>query len=222
MISNLLLKINNNYLSKIDNIKYCDYLIEYPLSDIIKFNWKNIISEPKTNSSPETYKELLQISKLSNNRNQEDIDLIYSIDSNANFLIYKTIEKYNLKFSKELFQEFYSIIKPLVWNTKFYYNRPRPYQLANFYDINIDVIETLTHHTPSYPSGHTVYTCLAALILSKMYPKLTSEFENIVKITTECRVKQGVHFFSDCEASIELTKFIYKNLHQIIESKYHG
>jgi hypothetical protein len=222
MISDLLLNLNNNYLSKIDNIKYCDYLIEYPVSNIIKFDWKKILENPPTNNSPKTHKELLQISKLSNNRTQKEIDLIHSIDDNANFLIDQTVKKYGLQFSKELFDDFYSVIKPLIWNTKFYYNRARPYQLASFYNIDINVIETLTHHTPSYPSGHTVYTCLAVLILSKTYPKLANELEQILNVTTECRMRQGVHFKSDCEASIELTKFVYEKLHKLIESKYHG
>ena len=62
MISDLLLKLNNNYISKIDDIKYCNYLIEYPISDIIKFDWKKILQNPPANNNLETYKELLEIS----------------------------------------------------------------------------------------------------------------------------------------------------------------
>ena len=40
---------------------------------------------------------------------------------------------------------------------KYYFNRPRPEQIAPYYEYRINVMYTETHHTPSYPSGHTIY-----------------------------------------------------------------
>lgn len=222
MISNLLLGLNSRYNLDIDSQKYCNYLIEYPLSDIIDFDWKKILPDPPLNSSAETQKDLLEVSKESNKRTKEETQLVLSIDDNANYLIYKIIDKYNLVFPNVFFNDFYSIVKPIIFNTKYYYNRARPFQLANFYNVKIDTINTLTHHTPSYPSGHTVYTSLASMILSKLYPKLKSEFDNIVQITSDSRIKQGVHFRSDTEASIKLTQFLYDKLNPKLEKDYHG
>lgn len=212
------------YLSskKIDDIKYCDYLIEYPLADIIKFDWKNILENPPLNSSSRTYSELLYISKKTSERTKEQEDIILSIDSDANFLIKQLLKQYGLKFPYSFFQEFYSIVKPIIYNTKYYYNRARPYQIGQLLDINIDHIGTLTHNTPSYPSGHTVYTCLSAMILSEIYPKLKSEFDNLIKKTGECRVLQGVHYPSDNEASVVLTKFIFNRIYPILKGEHNG
>ena len=41
-------------------------------------------------------------------------------------------------------------------------------QLADLLDYNINVTESRTHHTPAYPSGHTVYAALGAYLFSEL------------------------------------------------------
>lgn len=210
---NILSQINlNNKTEYLDSILYQDHVTEYPVPDIVSFNWKNILRKPYPNSSRQTYNELLEVYDRSKQRSIKDIDIIKKIDQNANFFLYELLNKLNIKFPNDIFQEMYSIIKPILKNTKNTFNRARPYQLDKAYNLEIDVIVTETHHTPSYPSGHTLYTRLACNIINDQYPNLKNELNKITKITTESRISQGVHYRSDCEASIVLTDYLYNKL----------
>ena len=109
--------------------------------------------------------------------------------------------------------EFYNIIEPILMNVKFLWNRPRPAQLAKYYDLNIDVLVTDTHHTASYPSGHTVYSSLVSHIIEYYYPAIDKKkLYSLVKDTAKARILQGVHYPSDNDASIKLTKFLFYKL----------
>jgi hypothetical protein len=89
--------------------------------------------------------------------------------------------------------------------------------LAKYYDLNIDVIVTDTHHTAAYPSGHTVYSSLVAHIIEYYYPTVNKQkLDSLVKDTGKARILQGVHYPSDNLASIKLTKFLFNKLKERI------
>lgn len=196
----------------LNSISYTDHVTEYPVSHLVDFDWKNILSGPQKNSSKKTYSELMEVYNRSNKRTKNDTDLIKKIDYNANVVLYQFLDKINIKFPIDKFEELYSIIKPVLKNVKNHFNRARPYQLAKLYDMEIDVIVTDTHHTPSYPSGHTLYTKLACNIIQDEFPNLKNELNKIVDTTANCRIAQGVHYASDNYASILFTNQIYQKL----------
>jgi len=101
-----------------------------------------------------------------------------------------------------------------LWNVKYQFNRPRPYQLAKILNIDIDTIQTLTHHTPSYPSGHTVYASLYGKILSYYHPQYKKLFDNAVNKTILGRELQGVHYPSDNKASLILVDKLFNKLYK--------
>ena len=85
--------------------------------------------------------------------------------------------------------------------------------MAKYYDIPIEVIVTDTHHTAAYPSGHTVYSSLIARILKHHYPIIDQrKLDILIANTAKARVLQGVHFPSDNQASVELTKVLFNKL----------
>tara|TARA_R110000737_G_scaffold347568_1_gene379363 strand:- start:172 stop:516 length:345 start_codon:yes stop_codon:yes gene_type:complete len=101
---------------------------------------------------------------------------------------------------------------PVIENLKYKFNRPRPYQLAPLYNININIIETNSHKRPAYPSGHTAYAALGAYILSAKYPQYSSEFFSQVSTAGMARMLQGVHYPSDNEASMVISAAIWENI----------
>lgn len=210
LLSDLNCKANS--ISDIDNIKYADYHIEYTLPDIVDFNWKNILSNPPKNSSKQTLEELVYLSKLTQGRSQQDLDLIKSVDSDAAITVKNVLKKHKCIFPNQLFDKLYLNTKYIIYNIKFYYNRPRPKQLANIYNIDLNVIESDTARTPAYPSGHTVYARLAANVSLRLYPHLQTELDDAVNLVAYARCCQGVHFPSDNQASIILGNFLYNNL----------
>jgi hypothetical protein len=199
----------------IDNIKYTTKTVEdKEVSTVIDFDYKSILDNPPINSSGSTLKELIYISKVTNNRSDDDIEFVHKIDKNAAALVIDFCENKNIKFPQSDFDNLYNIIKPLIFNTKNYFNRARPYQLAKFYGLTIDVIETDTHQTPSYPSGHTVYARLAANLVLSSNPTFRYELDQIVNKSAYARVLQGVHYPSDNKASIIFTDFIFHKLYK--------
>ena len=87
------------------------------------------------------------------------------------------------------------------------------------YDVEIDVLETKTHHTPAYPSGHAAYGYLIAELLSDKYPEHKKELTKIADKTGFLRVLQGVHYPSDSMSSNQLVRALYNNIKSNMEKK---
>lgn len=200
----------------INSLTYSTVYVELPVPDITRFiDWKNILTNPPLNSSKTTLKELETISKFTNNISKNDLKLIYDIDSNIDSFFVALLHKYNLTYPYAYISEWYSVISPILKNIKYFWNRPRPYQLAEYYNIPINMIVTDTIDTPAYPSGHTVYSSLVSHILKDMYPQINIlELNNIVNQTSIARIKQGVHYPSDTKAGNILANYLFNNLKQ--------
>ena len=178
----------------------------------------SIAPMPAKNSSPETRKELEYVAKRANNRTVEEIKLVYLVDDEPLDLFTEAVEKNNLEFPYHKFQTIYNnVVTALVDHAKFFYNRARPFQIAPHYKITIDRLITSTHHTPSYPSGHTLYGALAGAIMTEKYPEKKGLWDELVQKVALARVLQGVHYQSDNDASIQIMNKIYPKLSEYYE-----
>lgn len=198
---------------KIEALGYDTIYLEKPMSKLIDFDWKEILDPPSSNSSKSTIDEVRFISKETKNRSKQEINNILTIDQDLDKSFIAFLKLYNLRYPQEYIDLFYDIIRPLLYNTKSYWNRARPKQLADLLGIDINVIVTDSHHTASYPSGHTVYANLVASILKDTYPQINKkQLDNLVLNVAEARVKQGVHYPSDNKASLIFSEFIFNKL----------
>jgi len=191
-----------NNKQDLDSIGYLKDKVNYDDEiSVLDVDLKSILPPPPKNSSLTTRKEIEQISKATKNRTQKELDLIYAVDREPLDLFIKLLKKKNLKFPRELFEEHYNVLEQYVYALKYYHNRARPEQLAPYFNIDINILYTDTHHTPAYPSGHTMYSELAAHILSDKYPELRDEFFKLSDYCGLARILQGVHYPSDNKAS---------------------
>lgn len=218
--SKILAEIQSIILNKIDinSIVYSDLVFpknKSNLSTKLDLDYWSAISEPPLNSSKKTTSDLTEVLQLANNRIQKEIDLVIMTDKDPIYLFKDYINSQNVQFPYNEFQQIYTFLREIILDLKYYYNRPRPRQLALFYKMDINVIKTDTHATPSYPSGHTGYAALIASILTDMYPQDEKIFWGIVDKCGLARMLQGVHFRGDNDASIALVKKIYKELKTI-------
>lgn len=198
--------------NKLESEVYTGETYEWGVSNLIDFDWKKILTPPPKNSSETTKRELELIQNETNNRNRKDLFLVYGHDEDIDQYYIDLMKKNRLIYPQPYIDFFYNVTRPVLMNLKNYYNRPRPIQLAKYYDLNLDVVVTQTIHTPSYPSGHTFYSALVANILSDKYPSLKNKFEKIKLDTAKARIKQGVHYPSDNNASVELAEYVYQQL----------
>ena len=71
-------------------------------------------------------------------------------------------------------------VEILAMKLKMHFNRPRPFQIAAYYDVKLDYNKTIQHgaaSAPSYPSGHTLSAYFAARVLSYLYPVYENELQ---------------------------------------------
>lgn len=209
LINNIATIIDNK--KSLDNIYFLENKVAY--KDDLSFlpiKLGTIINPPPKNSSEQTKKELLTIYKATKSRSMKELELIYIVDSDPLTLFYNFLDKKKLKFPKEKFDEYYNTLEQYVYALKNIYNRARPEQIAPYYNLDIQVLYTDTHYTPSYPSGHTMYSELAAHILSDMYPSFKKEFFQLSEYCALARILQGVHYPSDNKASKVAVDKLYK------------
>lgn len=202
----------------IDSIGYLYKDTEYnDKLSILDIDIKSILPKPPKNSSPQTEKELHIISKSTNSRTRREIDLVWNVDDEPLTLFYNYLEKKGRTFPQLTFDAFYNILEQYIYALKYYFNRARPEQIAPFYNIELDIIYTDTHQTPSYPSGHTMYSELAAYILADIYPEYKEDFFELSEYCGLARILQGVHYPSDNDASRLAVKILYPKIKERID-----
>lgn len=197
---------------QIANMKYTDNPRTWDVSDKITIAWDDVLPDPPTNDGEITKREILYVSELTKNRTNSQVDLIKLVDNEPTDLYHKTLRKLNLEFPKEIFDKSWNILKPIILNLKHRHNRPRPYQLSEKYGIEINLLDSKTAQTPSYPSGHTAYAALGAYILAAKYPQFSEYFFDKVQTAGMARMLMGVHYPSDNEASMIITGAVWEDM----------
>jgi PAP2 superfamily protein len=90
-----------------------------------------------------------------------------------------------------------------AWDTKYAYNRPRPFVTDKRINALIPKPES-----PSYPCEYSVVAGVATTIISHFYPAYTDSVNKMAKQLMAARVAAGVAFPTDVTAGFELGKRI--------------
>lgn len=175
-------------------------------------DWHNLLKDPPANSSVQTKKELEIIKRtVEKSRSPKVVEKILIADRDMNYLFLKAAGVSSFSdYENQIIETLYKHILPVVINLKNKFDRPRPYQIGGVLDVPIEHINTSTHHTPAYPSGHAAYGAMMARILSYTRPEKSQEFYEVQNEIAEARVQQGVHYPSDNLASFILVETIWK------------
>lgn len=100
---------------------------------------------------------------------------------------------------------------PLIIKLKFYFQRPRPYQLAEHYKLKLFPFESKSADSPSYPSGHSLQSKLICHVLGNHFPEKFDYFERLAKDIEYSRLYMGVHYQSDIDYSLYISEIIFKD-----------
>ena len=151
LISETAEKVSDNIVS----MKYSDNIPpEKKVSDLVSIDWRNVLPEPPENNSQITREEIQEVSELSDKRTDRQVELVMVVDKDIRVMFERLLKDNNLSYPAEKIKKIYNtIVFPVIMNLKWRYNRPRPYQLAPKFGVEIDYIPTDTINTPSYPSG---------------------------------------------------------------------
>lgn len=110
-------------------------------------------------------------------------------------------------------------INPLIAKLKVHFNRPRPYQLANYYKLKLFPFDSFSANTASYPSGHTLQASVMLNVIGSMHPTQYKYCRNIIDDVAESRINLGLHYPSDNDFALEVADKILK--HKEFSKKYH-
>jgi acid phosphatase (class A) len=102
-------------------------------------------------------------------------------------------------------------IKPLILKLKYYFQRPRPYQLSYYYKLKLIAFNSVSDQTPSYPSGHALQSKVLAYVIGDKYPKLYNKINDLADKIGNSRLYLGLHYQSDIDYANIVAEKIYEN-----------
>lgn len=159
--------------------------------------------QPPSNDSSTTLDEIKYLSSIKPNEN--------------NVLKYDKVKETFKPYAEEL--GIYDYIKKIehesvkfIMKLKYEYNRPRPFQVAEFYGIDLNGTETNSMKTPSFPSGHAIQGYLIADILSKHNPSNTELYQKVGEDIAHSRIIGKAHYPSDKKYGKKVATALFKGL----------
>ena len=171
-------------------------------------NPKLSMTPPPPNDSQKTKSEVHYL--LAYNDGVIDNEMVQAYDDVVKSFM-PVVERNGLQVSPDELQEILNETSKFTLQLKYKFNRPRPYQIAEHYEIedfkrhNLD-----TAKSPSYPSGHALQGRLIALYLSDKDPENKNEYMMIGHNISESRIMARAHFPSDRKYGDMLGDELYK------------
>lgn len=142
--------------------------------------------------------ELNQIKdEMSKLAHEKVVTMSVRFDEDLFGMCVETAEKCGVPNPQDFVESVFRDINPIIMKLKFYYNRIRPFQLANVYGFQLNPMPTVSAQSPSYPSGHTIQSKVIADILSFRYPDKQDMLMKFADKCSKSRIIMGVHFPSD-------------------------
>ncbi len=175
-------------------------------------DYKKLLPNPPAAGSPEAAKEIDVILADQVNRTPEEVARIKLEANRLNVWLFSNVmgswfEEKNLPVTAKFFKDIDNNEWLVAKGAKEYWNRPRPPQQ----DARVHPPIPLPKNA-SYPSGHSTYGTVNALVLAEIAPDLREALIARGRQIGDDRVIAGVHFPSDVEAGRTLGNAIFQAL----------
>lgn len=121
-------------------------------------------------------------------------------------------------YTDELIDEVFSDIENLGLKLKYFYNRPRPYQLAAYYKLALFPFTTEAIETPSYPSLHYLKAVSLCNIILKDVPRFSDYLMGLIAEVGKSRLDMGFCYKSDIDFSYNIFQKLLQ--HKGFTNKY--
>lgn len=208
-------------ISKIKDVKYTSEPISEKKKEKIEyakneglfkdFNYQKYKLKPyPKNPSMRTYSELTYLGDL-----PEDKEFVKKHDD-IEEVFREVCNDYNVEYPEKLVNELLKSSAGIILDLKYHYNRPRPKQLAEVYDMKIGGIELDSMSTPSYPSGHSTQGILIGKVLQTKLPITTDAFLQAGKRISYSRNIGRAHYPSDSQMGEELGDALFRYIRERI------
>ena len=164
---------------------------------LVTIDWNSIVPDPPKNTSDSTKMDLSELQRATKNLSREDVDLVMLVDDDIQNLFKPYAKRFGIYYPEDLISSVVQHTETILLNLKYKFRRARPFQIAPHLGYVISVIQTSTHQTPSYPSGHQAQGCIVAEVLSSLHPDHKAAFNKFSGLVGKARVMQGVHYSTD-------------------------
>jgi len=158
---------------------------------------------PPKNESEKTEDEIEYLENIPLNddlvKEGDDIDSYFE-----NFLKNK-----DLDYPQKELDELLVGVDSIILNLKYHYNRPRPKQIADTKNLELNSENLKSAKTPSYPSGHATQGTFISRYLSDLYPQYKKELTDIGKKIGFSRNVAKVHYPTDIKFGEKLGNELY-------------
>ena len=165
---------------------------------------ENPLAPPPANNSTQTLDDIKKI-QMELKRATETVKQQYlNCDEDSSYYIKKYMEDNDLEYDNDNIEFMEKQCSPVIRHFKNFFNRPRPYQIADKLGMKFDPYVTPTAQTPSYPSGHAVQPRVVAHYYAEKYPEHSEGLYRGAHICGWGRVQAGLHYPSDYTAGIQI------------------
>lgn len=194
---------HNTKLRRIQQLMINESLTEKNLGTFNNFDMSEFKTMyPPSDDSEKTKNELKYLSTIDLNKRfvQEKDDI------EGNFTDFLNDKK--IKYQKDKLHKIHADASKVILELKNYFKRPRPFRLNKSFQDRL----TKSMDGFAYPSGHSTQSYLLCFILSYLYPKYKSDFEQITKDIVFSRQMGKAHYPSDISMGKKLAKKMFEYL----------
>jgi hypothetical protein len=171
------------------------------------FNYsKYKVKNPPKNTSMTVYNELQFLKDLPEDdsyvEEHDDIEKVFE----------QVCKENNVEYPKELVINLLKSVAGIIFDLKYHYNRPRPFQLASHYNMKLGENILKSMHSPSYPSGHSLQGILVGKVLQTRLPINTDAFLEAGKRISYSRNIGRVHYPSDSRLGEDIGNAMFNHI----------
>ena len=164
---------------------------------------------PPSNSSGETMAELETIA-AAEALHKNPGKLEHKYDDEFDWAFKKVVEEAGLEYDEVYFKKLIKEAASITIRLKYKFNRPRPFQLSEYYNIKLGGTTLESMKTPSYPSGHSTQGILIGKVLQTKLPINTDAFLEAGKRISYSRNIGRAHYPSDSRLGEEIGTEMYR------------
>ena len=161
---------------------------------------------PPENDSSLTLKEIKYLAEIK--PSQEVAEM--GDDVLKNFM--DLIEKHDVNVSEEFIDRIIKESAKFIMDLKYKFNRPRPFQVAEFYHIDLNGTQLDSMKTPSFPSGHAVQGYLIGEYLAKFDNVNAYEYRMKGEEIAQSRIIAKAHYPSDKAYGKTIAKALFRGM----------
>jgi hypothetical protein len=154
--------------------------------------------QPPSNASMTTLNELIELTMLTGEiQSQEDFSYYSAIDGDLSNFLLMQIQNCGIKANHDVLSKIALDLNPTIIKIKMFYQRPRPFQLAYYRQLNLFPHLSVAANSPSYPSGHALQSYFICKLYSYKYKSKKSDLLSIAEEVAHSRKVMGLHYQSD-------------------------